>query len=58
MHPWSFEVVDAKLHHIMKEIYKNVSQTAKEFKDPTNFVLGANIAGFRKVASAMIAQGV
>ncbi|GAA8498917.1 hypothetical protein HpBT295_16410 [Helicobacter pylori] len=51
-------MVDAKLHHIMKEIYKNVSQTAKEFKDPTNFVLGANIAGFRKVASAMIAQGV
>lgn len=58
MNPWSFEMVDKRLHGIMENIYANVSQTAQEFGDPTNFVLGANIAGFRKVAGAMIDQGV
>lgn len=58
MNPWSFEVVDKRLHGIMESIYNNVSQTAEEFGEPTNFVLGANIAGFRKVAGAMIDQGV
>lgn len=55
---WTFEEVDAKLAQIMKNIYDNVSATASEFGEPTNFVLGANIAGFRKVADAMIEQGL
>ncbi|WP_337519438.1 hypothetical protein [Desulfovibrio sp.] len=42
----------------MGNIYKNAAETAKEFGQPGNLVLGANIAGFRKVADAMIAQGV
>lgn len=58
MTSWTFETVDNHLHKIMESIFANVSQTAQEFCDPTNFVLGANIAGFRKVASAMIDQGV
>ncbi len=58
MNPWTFEVVDKRLHYIMESIYANASETAKEFGDPTNLVLGANIAGFRKVAGAMIDQGV
>ncbi|MEW5832931.1 MAG: NADP-specific glutamate dehydrogenase [Campylobacterota bacterium] len=55
---WTFEEVDAKLAQIMKNIYLNASQTAAEFGQPTNLVLGANIAGFRKVADAMIEQGI
>lgn len=58
MNPWNFEVVDTRLHEIMRSIYQNAAQTAKEFGDPTNLVMGANIAGFRKVADAMIDQGV
>ncbi|PAF43730.1 NADP-specific glutamate dehydrogenase [Helicobacter sp. 11S03491-1] len=57
-HSWDFEVVDKHLHNIMENIFANSSQTAKEFGDPTNLVLGANIAGFRKVADAMIDQGI
>lgn len=53
---WTFEEVDAKLAQIMKNIYVSASQTAAEFGQPTNLVLGANIAGFRKVADAMIEQ--
>ncbi|MBN2869994.1 MAG: NADP-specific glutamate dehydrogenase [Campylobacterales bacterium] len=55
---WTFEEVDAKLAQIMKNIYVNASETAAEFGQPTNLVLGANIAGFRKVADAMIEQGL
>ena len=55
---WSFEEVDEKLKDIMKSIYKNASQAAAEYGDPDNFVLGANIAGFKKIAAAMYAQGV
>lgn len=55
---WEFEVVEEHLRNIMKNIFENASQTAREFGDPTNLVLGANIAGFRKVADAMIDQGV
>ncbi len=58
MTSWSFEEVDAKLAQIMKNIYINASTTAAEFGEPTNLVLGANIAGFRKVADAMIEQGL
>lgn len=55
---WSFEEVDAKLAAIMRNIYQNASHTAEEFGEPSNLVLGANIAGFRKVADAMIEQGL
>ena len=58
MQSWTFVTVDGKLKDIMGNIYKNAAATAKEFGQPGNLVLGANIAGFRKVADAMIAQGV
>ncbi len=58
MTSWSFSEVDAKLSQIMKNIYISASATAAEFDQPTNLVLGANIAGFRKVADAMIEQGL
>ena len=55
---WTFEEVDAKLDQIMKNIFESASSTAAEFGQPTNLVLGANIAGFKKVADAMIEQGL
>lgn len=55
---WSFEEVDAKLHEIMKNIYRSSVQAAAEFGQPGNLVVGSNIAGFKKVADAMIAHGV
>ena len=55
---WTFEEVDAKLHQIMVSIYKNASAAAEEYGQPGNLVVGANIAGFLKVAEAMYAQGV
>ena len=55
---WTFEEVDAKLKQIMINIYQTASKTAKEYGDPDNLVLGANIAGFIKVADSMVAQGI
>ena len=55
---WSFDEVDAKLHQIMINIYKNCSLAASEYGCDGNLVVGANIAGFLKVAEAMKAQGV
>ncbi|MBR4798750.1 MAG: NADP-specific glutamate dehydrogenase, partial [Clostridia bacterium] len=55
---WTFEEVDAKLCGIMKSIFENASAAAKEYATEDNLVAGANIAGFLKVAEAMIAQGV
>lgn len=55
---WTFEEVDEKLHEIMKNIYRNSREAAKEFGHENNLLIGANIAGFLKVADAMIAQGV
>ena len=55
---WSFEEVDAKLKTIMENIYQNISKTAKEYGYEDNLVVGANIAGFIKVADAMRAQGI
>ena len=55
---WSAEEVDQKLHGIMKNIHAAASSAAEEFGEKDNYVLGANIAGFRKVAEAMIAQGI
>ncbi len=55
---WTFEEVDAKLSWIMSSIYDNAKNAAIEFNDPFNLVLGANIAGFDKVAKAMLSQGI
>ncbi|MCR4587721.1 MAG: NADP-specific glutamate dehydrogenase [Lachnospiraceae bacterium] len=55
---WTFEEVDAKLQGIMENIYKNISAAAKEYGLEGNYVAGANIAGFLKVADAMKAQGI
>ncbi len=58
MEQWTLEKVDQKLKEIMADIYRQCAETAEEFDEPDNLVLGANIAGFRKVADAMIDQGV
>ena len=55
---WTFEEVDEKLHGIMVNIYKNTSKAAADYGMAGNFVAGANIAGFLKVAEAMKAQGL
>ena len=55
---WSFEEVDSKLDGIMVNIYKNAYAASVEYGDPGNLVMGANIAGFLKVADAMKAQGI
>ncbi|MGO1534512.1 MAG: NADP-specific glutamate dehydrogenase [Halomonadaceae bacterium] len=58
MEQWPLEKVDQKLKQIMANIHQQCADTAEEFGEATNLVLGANIAGFRKVADAMIEQGV
>ena len=55
---WTFDEVDKKLEQIMVGIYNNASSTAKEYGVAGDFVAGANIAGFKKVADAMLAQGI
>jgi glutamate dehydrogenase (NADP+) len=55
---WSREEVDSRLHGIMKAIHQAAYETAKEFGTPGNYVNGANIAGFLKVADAMLDQGI
>ena len=55
---WSSEEVDEKLHKIMINIHKNAYETAEKYGMPGNYVAGANIAGFLKVAEAMTAQGL
>jgi glutamate dehydrogenase (NADP+) len=55
---WTFEEVDTKLKNIMVNIYKNTSKAAEEYGQKDNLVVGANIAGFVKVAEAMKAQGL
>jgi glutamate dehydrogenase (NADP+) len=57
MQNWSFAEVDNKLRTIMRTIFNNSFETSKEFGDEGNIMMGANIAGFRKVADAMIDQG-
>ncbi len=58
MQKWSFEKVDAKLKETMQQICKRVASTAIEYGVEGNYVDGANIAGFKKVADAMIAEGI
>ncbi|MBR5060278.1 MAG: NADP-specific glutamate dehydrogenase [Clostridia bacterium] len=55
---WTFEEVDAKLHDIMVNIFKNCEAAAEKYGMPGNYAAGANIAGFLKVADAMMAQGI
>ncbi len=55
---WTSEEVDAKLQQIMKNIYKNSYEAAKKYGMEGDLIAGANIAGFEKVADAMMAQGV
>ena len=55
---WTFDEVDAKLQGIMVNIYHNMKEACEKYNATDNFVVGANIAGFMKVADAMMAQGV
>ncbi len=55
---WTFDEVDAKLQGIMVNIYHNMKEACEKYNATDNFVVGANIAGFMKVANAMMAQGV
>jgi glutamate dehydrogenase (NADP+) len=55
---WSFEEVDAKLKQIMVNIFHNLDEAAKRYDAAGDYVVGANIAGFEKVANAMLAQGI
>ena len=55
---WTFDEVDAKLQGIMVNIYHNMKEACEKYNARDNFVVGANIAGFMKVADAMMAQGV
>jgi len=58
MSKWTFEKVDEKLKTVMQQICKRVALTAKDYGVEGNYVDGANIAGFKKVADAMIAEGI
>ena len=55
---WTFEEVDAKLNGIMVSIYHAIADAARRYGHEGNYVMGANIAGFQKVADAMMAQGI
>ncbi len=55
---WSFDFTEAKLQQIMIDIHNTCHETAEEFGQPGNYVLGANVAGFIKVARAMVAMGL
>ena len=55
---WTFEEVDGKLKGIMQSIYKQIDDAAKEYGKDGDYVAGANIAGFTKVANSMLAQGI
>ena len=55
---WTFEEVDERLHNIMVNIYKAAAETAEKYGMKGNLVAGANIAGFEKIASAMMSQGI
>ena len=55
---WSREEVDQRLENIMINIHKNASETAKQYGREGDYVFGANVAGFLKIAEAMQAQGI
>lgn len=56
--PWPMEEVDNRLHQIMKNIHRTCVDTAKKYGTPGNYVVGANVGGFLKVADAMLDQGL
>ena len=55
---WSFEKVDKNLKDIMSGIFENISETSEKYNAKNNYIVGANISGFKKVADSMIAQGI
>ncbi|MDR2216257.1 MAG: NADP-specific glutamate dehydrogenase, partial [Nevskiaceae bacterium] len=55
---WTFEHTERRLHDIMRNIHRDCFETANEFGSPGNYVIGANIVGFRRVADAMLAFGL
>ena len=55
---WTFEFTERRLHEIMKEIHRSCFETAEEFGSPGNYILGANIVGFIRVAEAMVSFGL
>ena len=55
---WTFEEVDAKLKDIIVNIFHSADEAAKKYGHEGNLVMGANIAGFEKIATAMLAQGI
>ncbi|MDN5871834.1 MAG: NADP-specific glutamate dehydrogenase [Nitrococcus sp.] len=55
---WTFEYTEERLHHIMRDIHATCFETAAEYGSPGDYVLGANIAGYSRVAEAMLACGV
>ncbi len=55
---WSREEVDSKLHNIMKSIHNECLAASNEYGRKSDYVFGANVAGFRKVADSMIEQGL
>jgi glutamate dehydrogenase (NADP+) len=56
--PWPKEEVDSRLHQIMRSIHETCMTTAERYGAPGNYIVGANIAGFLKVANAMMEQGL
>jgi glutamate dehydrogenase (NADP+) len=55
---WTFEATEARLQEVMNNIHDAALAAAEEYGDPGNYVLGANIAGFIKVAEAMLTMGI
>ena len=55
---WSFDYTEQRLDQIMRGIHRNVYETSVEYGSPGNYVVGANITGFLRVADAMLALGV
>lgn len=55
---WSFAYTEERLQRIMADIHRRVTATAQKYGDPNDYILGANIAGYTKVADAMVAQGL
>ena len=55
---WSFEETQERLRQIMVDIHRQCLETAEEYGDPGNYVMGANLAGYIRVADAMVALGV
>lgn len=55
---WTFEHTERRLHEIMQNIHRDCFETAEEYGSPRNYVIGANIVAFKRLAEAMLAFGV